>query len=93
MRYFLFFSPSAETVSAFSERSRVEGGKMVGPRIFTTGTIIYGAAGPGYHQDIVDMDEASSALLRIKVEGGPASISYKNYNIPSRSVHRQLRTI
>jgi len=59
---------------------------MIGPRIFTTGDIIYGAGLPGIHQDIVNMDEAVSALTRIKVEGGPASISYKNYNLPSRSV-------
>uniref|UniRef100_A0A8H7Y2X4 Amidohydrolase-related domain-containing protein n=1 Tax=Psilocybe cubensis TaxID=181762 RepID=A0A8H7Y2X4_PSICU len=83
-------NPSADTVSAFSERSRVEAGKMVGPRIFTTGTIIYGAASPGIHQDIVDMAEASSALIRIKAEGGPASISYKNYNIPSRASRQRL---
>lgn len=30
------------------------------------------------------MDEARSALIRIKAEGGPASFSYKNYNLPSR---------
>lgn len=59
---------------------------MIGPRIFTTGDIIYGGGAPGIHQDIVDMEEAVSALTRIKVEGGPASISYKNYNLPSRSV-------
>lgn len=72
-------------MATFSERARVESGQMIGPRIFTTGTIIYGAAGPGYHQDIVDMDEAKSALVRLKAEGGVASISYKNYNLPSRS--------
>jgi len=34
------------------------------------------------HQDIADMDEAYSALTRIKAEGGPASFSYKNYQLP-----------
>ena len=58
---------------------------MIGPRIFSVGDIIYGAGG-NIHQDIVDMDEARSALIRIKAEGGPAAISYKNYNIPSRFV-------
>lgn len=62
----------------------VESGKMIGPRIFHTGGVIYGAADPGLHQDIIDMDEAHSALIRIKAEGGPASFSYKNYNLPSR---------
>jgi hypothetical protein len=59
---------------------------MVGPRIFSVGTIIYGAALNSVHQEIVNMDEAVSALKRIKVEGGLGSISYKNYNIPSRYV-------
>ena len=58
---------------------------MIGPRIFSVGDIIYGAGG-NIHQDIVDMDEARSALIRIKAEGGPGAISYKNYNIPSRFV-------
>ncbi|PPR00048.1 hypothetical protein CVT24_009004 [Panaeolus cyanescens] len=78
--------PSADTVTAFIERSRVERGQMPGPRIFSVGDIIYGAGAPGIHQDIVDMKEAKSALLRIKVEGGGGAISYKNYNLPSRQV-------
>lgn len=58
---------------------------MTGPRIFQVGGVIYGAGEPELHQDIVDMQEAYSALTRIKAEGGPASFSYKNYNLPSRS--------
>ena len=79
-------SPSADNVDSFVERSRIESGLMIGPRVFSVGTIIYGAAGDGYHQEIVNMDEAVSALTRIKVEGGPGAISYKNYNLPSRFV-------
>ena len=77
-------SPSTDTVLAFAERFRIERGQMVGPRSYHTGDIIYGAGAAGIHQDIVDMDEARSALIRIKVEGGPSSYSYKNYNQPSR---------
>lgn len=71
-------------MESFVERSRVESGKTIGPRIFSVGHVIYGAGEPTLHQTIVDMDEANSALTRIKAEGGPASISYKNYNLPSR---------
>jgi hypothetical protein len=46
--------------------------------------VIYGAAAPQLHHDIVDMNEAREALVQIKAEGGPASFSYKNYNLPSR---------
>ena len=82
----IFGSPSAAAVDGFDERSRVERGQLVGPRIFTVGEIIYGGGAPGLHQDIVDQEEAYSALRRLKAEGGPASISYKNYNLPSRCV-------
>ncbi|KAI0831687.1 hypothetical protein BC628DRAFT_1310437 [Trametes gibbosa] len=83
-------NPSADTVLAFSERFRTERGQLVGPRIFQTGTIIYGAGASSYHQDIVDLEEARSALLRIKVEGGPSAFSYKNYNQPSRASRQRL---
>ncbi|KAF9009485.1 hypothetical protein BDQ17DRAFT_1235809 [Cyathus striatus] len=83
-------NPSADTVTGFVERSRVENGQMIGPRIFTVGDVIYGGGEPGLHQDIVDIDEAYSALIRIKAEGGPASISYKNYNLPSRASRQRL---
>ena len=79
-----FLSPSTDNVRGFWERFRVERGQAVGPRIFHTGTIIYGGGAPGYHQDVTTMEEAYSALVRIKAEGGPASFSYKNYQLPSR---------
>ena len=80
------FSPSADNVRGFWERSRIERGQTVGPRVFQVGDIIYGAGEPGIHQDITTMEEAYSALIRIKAEGGPASFSYKNYNLASRYV-------
>ena len=75
-----------DTVDAFVERTRVERGQLVGPRIFHPGTVLYGGAEAGLHQDIADMQEAHSALVRIKAEGGPFSHSYKNYQLPSRCV-------
>ncbi|EIN12910.1 hypothetical protein PUNSTDRAFT_60526 [Punctularia strigosozonata HHB-11173 SS5] len=83
-------NPSADTVKAFNERFRVESGQMLGPRIFQTGQVIYGAGGPGYHEDIVDMNEAHSALIRIKAEGGPSAFSYKNYQLPIRASRQRL---
>jgi len=68
----------------------VETGKWIGPRLFHTGNIIYGAGAVPWHQDIDDLEEAKEALTRIKVEGGPASFSYKNYNIPSRYSYRRV---
>jgi len=79
-------SPSSDNVDGYVERGRVENGGMIGPRIFHTGNVIYGAEAPKYHNDVADMADARSALIRIKVEGGPASFSYKNYNQYSRWV-------
>ncbi|KAI5887269.1 uncharacterized protein SCHCODRAFT_02641146 [Schizophyllum commune H4-8] len=83
-------NPSTDTVDAFAERTRVERGQLVGPRIFHTGTVIYGGAEAGLHQDIADTLEAHSALVRIKAEGGPFSHSYKNYQLPSRASRQRL---
>ncbi|KAJ7504368.1 hypothetical protein B0H11DRAFT_1981946 [Mycena galericulata] len=83
-------NPSSDNVEGFDERSRVESGQLLGPRIFSTGEPIYGAAYPGIHQDIVDDAEAYSALLRLRVEGGMGSISYKNYNLPIRASRQRL---
>ena len=80
------FSPSSDNVLGFVERARVENGMRVGPRIFHTGDVIYGAGWGSLHNDVADLRDARSALLRIKLEGGPASYSYKNYNQYSRLV-------
>ena len=92
--WFLFssslLSPSADNVRGFWERFRVERGQEIGPRIFQVGDVIYGAGAYGIHQDITTMEEAYAALIRIKVEGGPASYSYKNYNLPSRASRQRL---
>jgi len=59
---------------------------MVGPRIFHTGSVIYGGGLAELHQDVVNMQEAKSALIRVKAEGGPSSFSYKNYQLPIRFI-------
>lgn len=83
-------NPSADNVAAFVERTRIESGQMIGPRIFSVGGVIYGAADEQLHQPIVDMATAEAALVRIKVEGGPAAISYKNYQLSSRAYRQRL---
>ncbi|KZV99128.1 composite domain of metallo-dependent hydrolase [Exidia glandulosa HHB12029] len=83
-------NPSWENVGGFVERAFVERGRMIGPRIYHTGGVIYGAEIPDLHQEIVDMDEARAALIRIKAEGGPSSFSYKNYQLPSRAARQRL---
>ncbi|EIW77828.1 composite domain of metallo-dependent hydrolase [Coniophora puteana RWD-64-598 SS2] len=83
-------NPSSHSVLGFVERGRIESGLMVGPRVFHTGRIIYTASHPQFYQDVSSEAEARSALARIKAEGGPASFSYKNYNIQSRAARQRL---
>ncbi|KAH8835051.1 hypothetical protein DL96DRAFT_1572673 [Flagelloscypha sp. PMI_526] len=83
-------NPSADNVFSFREREWVESGKIIGPRIYTVGGVIYGAADPTLASDIVDMDEAYSTLLRLRAEGGGAALSYKNYQIPVRGARQRL---
>ncbi|KAF8842538.1 hypothetical protein BDN67DRAFT_965670 [Paxillus ammoniavirescens] len=83
-------NPSLHNSLGFVERARVESGLMVGPRIFHTGQILYGASSYSWHLDIANTQEAKEALTRIKVEGGPASWSYKNYNLPVRASRQRL---
>ncbi|KAH7928201.1 hypothetical protein BV22DRAFT_1005502 [Leucogyrophana mollusca] len=83
-------NPSLDNTLGFIERGLVESGQIIGPRIFHTGDVIYGGSDYTIHQDIADSAEARSALIRIKVEGGPSSFSYKNYNLPSRTSRQRL---
>ncbi|KAF9228696.1 hypothetical protein BS17DRAFT_691608 [Gyrodon lividus] len=83
-------NPSLHNSLGFVERARVESGLMVGPRIFHTGQVLYGASSYSYHLDIASTQEAKEALTRIKAEGGSTSWSYKNYNLPARASRQRL---
>jgi hypothetical protein len=68
-------SPSSDNVFGYIDRGRVENGGMVGPRIYHTGNVRYGAGSLQYRQEINDLQDARSALIRIKAEGGHGSFS------------------
>lgn len=71
------------------ERELVEQGHMLGSRIYHTGNVLYGAAGIN-RVEINSLEDARQALRRIKVEGGPASWSGKNYNQPARRTRQRF---
>ncbi|KAJ4475757.1 hypothetical protein J3R30DRAFT_3294092 [Lentinula aciculospora] len=83
-------NPSSNTVDTFAERSRLESGQFIGPRIFTTGTVVFAGTWTGIYEEIVDEDQAQAALNRIKAEGGPFTLSYKNYQLPARASRQRL---
>ena len=78
--------PSASNEFVFSQSELVQAGKMVGPRIFTTGTILYGADGD-FKATIDSLEDARSHLRRMKALG---AFSVKSYNQPRRDQHQQI---
>jgi imidazolonepropionase-like amidohydrolase/Tol biopolymer transport system component len=79
-------NPSSQASTVFAAAERQRAGLTLGPRIFSTGEIIYGAKAPGVYARIDSYDDALAHVRRIKAQGG---ISVKNYNQPRRE-QRQM---
>ncbi len=78
--------PSATTEFVFSQKELVQAGEMVGPRVFSTGTILYGADGD-FKAVINTLDDARSHLRRMQAHG---AFSVKSYNQPRRDQRQQV---
>ncbi|CAN5908542.1 amidohydrolase family protein [soil metagenome] len=80
--------PSSNTEMVFSQSEAVKTGNMVGPRIFSTGWILYGAEGD-FKAVINNYDDAHSAVYRTQQCG---AFSVKSYNQPRREQRQQVIT-
>lgn len=78
--------PSSNSEMVFSQSEMVKAGYMVGPRIFSTGTILYGAEGD-FKAVINSLDDARSNIARTKAFG---AFSVKSYNQPRREQRQQI---
>ena len=78
--------PSANTEMVFSQADMVKAGTMVGPRVYSTGTILYGADGD-FKTLVNNLEDARSALRRMKAVG---AFSVKSYNQPRRDQRQQI---
>ncbi|HEY1021897.1 MAG TPA: amidohydrolase family protein, partial [Flavisolibacter sp.] len=78
--------PSANSEMVFAQSELVRTGQMVGPRVFSTGTILYGAEGD-FKAVINTIDDARSALRRTKAFG---AFSVKSYNQPRRDQRQMI---
>jgi imidazolonepropionase-like amidohydrolase/Tol biopolymer transport system component len=78
--------PSANTETVFTLSEMVAAGLMTGPRVFSTGTILYGADGD-FKAVINNLDDARSHLRRMKAVG---AFSVKSYNQPRRNQRQQV---
>ncbi|MFT6123953.1 MAG: imidazolonepropionase-like amidohydrolase/Tol biopolymer transport system component [Shewanella sp.] len=79
--------PSNDTTEIFAASEQQKAGNIVGPRIFSTGTILYGANLPGYTSHVDSLDDAKFHLERLKKVG---AFSVKSYNQPRRDQRQQI---
>lgn len=79
--------PSNDSSEIFSAAELQRIGKLLSPRVFSTGTIIYGAQAPGYKAAIDSYDDALFHVRRLKELG---AISVKSYQQPRRDQRQQV---
>ncbi len=78
--------PSNHTQTIFAASELQKAGKIVSPRIFSTGTILYGASGD-FKAEVNSLDDARFHLKRMKEVG---AITVKSYNQPRRDQRQQV---
>ncbi|MBL8511812.1 MAG: PD40 domain-containing protein, partial [Betaproteobacteria bacterium] len=78
--------PSNNTAHIFTQSEMQRAGKVIGPRIYSTGTILYGAK--SNNSAVVNsLEDALTHLKRMKAAG---AISVKSYNQPRRDQRQQV---
>ena len=78
--------PSNDTETVFSNAELIRAGMKVGPRLFSTGTILYGAETP-FKAVVTTYDDALSTLRRNKAFG---AFSVKSYNQQRRDARQMI---
>jgi imidazolonepropionase-like amidohydrolase/Tol biopolymer transport system component len=78
--------PSNNTEMVFSASEMIKAGLITAPRLYSTGTILYGAEGPA-KAITQSFDDALTHLRRMKAVG---AFSVKSYNQPRRDARQQI---
>lgn len=78
--------PSTNSEMVFSQSEMIRSGIMTGPRLYSTGTILYGADGD-FKAVINGPEDAEFALKRTQAFG---AFSVKSYNQPRRDQRQQV---
>jgi len=78
--------PSNDTELIFAASELQKAGKIVQPRTFSTGTILYGASG-SFRAEVNSLDDAIFHLRRMRAVG---AFSVKSYNQPRRDQRQQV---
>lgn len=79
--------PSNDTTEFFAASEMQKAGKIVAARLFSTGTILYGATIPGYTSHVDSLADAKFHVERLKSAG---AFSVKSYNQPRRNQRQQF---
>ena len=79
-------NPSSDTETIFATSELSKAGLVTAPRIFSTGTILYGATG-AFKAEVKSLEDAQFHLSRMKSVG---AISVKSYNQPRRDQRQQI---
>ncbi|MFI5251031.1 MAG: amidohydrolase family protein [Bacteroidota bacterium] len=78
--------PSSNTEMVFSNSEMLKAGLLLGPRLYSTGTILYGAEG-SFKAIVNNFDDAMSHLRRMKAVG---AFTVKSYNQPRREQRQEI---
>lgn len=79
--------PSNQASEIFAAQEMQRAGLILGPRIFSTGEVVYGAKSPDGYAQIDSLDDALAHIRRLKAQGAH---SVKNYNQPRREQRQQV---
>lgn len=78
--------PSNDTEEVFAASEMQKAGIITGPRLYSTGTILYGAEGT-FKAIVNSLEDAKSHLRRLKAVG---AFTVKSYNQPRRDQRQQI---
>jgi imidazolonepropionase-like amidohydrolase/Tol biopolymer transport system component len=78
--------PSSDTETFFAAAEQARLGALLAPRMFSTGTVLYGAQG-WLHATVETLDDARAHLRRLRELG---AFSVKSYNQPRRDQRQKL---
>ena len=76
------YDPSAPSLDVFAQAEMVEAGQMLGPRVYSSGDVLYGGQQTDVFAEVNDLDDARRQVRRMKMYGARM---IKVYQQPRRS--------
>ena len=76
------YDPSAPSLDVFAQGEQVEAGLMVGPRVYSSGDVLYGGQQADIFAEVNNLEDAKHQVRRMKAYGARM---IKVYQQPRRS--------